>query len=259
MTRIGIIGAGGFVGSAFVRQAAAAEFEVVPITRENHEAHLGSAFDILVDAAGNSKKYLADEDPEEDFRRSVDHRLRTLLSFRADVHLHVSSVDVYEDLTSPATTREDRVIDGPRSSSRYGFHKLLAEDLVRHYAKEWLIVRLAGMVGPELRKNPVFDVLHDRPLRIHPDSRYQYMLTDDAARISLRLVSDGVRREAINVCGSGVISPKQIADLAGRTMDLRELPSTAVPRVVEASVEKLAGRGFSVDTTETIRSFVNAE
>jgi len=259
VTRIGIIGAGGFVGSAFVRQAAAAECEVVPITRANYEAHRGSEFDVLVDAAGNSKKYLADEDPGEDFRRSVEHRLRTLLDFRAGVHLHVSSVDVYEDLTSPATTREDRVIDGPRSSSRYGFHKLLAEDLVRHYAGDWLVVRLAGMVGPELRKNPVFDILHDRPLRIHPDSRYQYMLTDDAARIALRLVSDGARRETINVCGSGVISPKHIAELAGRPMDLRELPQAAVPRVVEASVEKLARRGFSVDTIETIRSFVNAE
>ena len=30
----------------------------------------------------------------------------------------------------------------------------------RRHAPRWLIVRLAGMVGPGLKKNPVFDVLH---------------------------------------------------------------------------------------------------
>ena len=116
MKTLAVIGANGFVGSALVRQGIAAGFSVTPITRENYDALRGEQFDTVVDAAGNSRKYLADQEPREDFRQSVEHRVQTLLDFRAKVHLHVSSVDVYEDLTSPETTREDRIIDVSRSS-----------------------------------------------------------------------------------------------------------------------------------------------
>lgn len=251
---LAVIGASGFVGSAFVREAATA-FEVTPVTRESYAALRGTAFDVVIDAAANSRKYLADEDPLMDFRLSVEHRLNTLLDFPARVHVHVSSVDVYEDLTSPETTREDRVID-PARTSRYGFHKLLAEELVRHYAKEWLIVRLAGMVGPGLRKNPVFDILRGLPLRIHPDSRYQYMATDEAAAICLSLLKAGERGRVFNVCGDGLISPREIADLSGRTMNLAELKADAVPRVVEADTESLRSRGLARESVHAVRAFL---
>ena len=255
MKTLAVIGANGFVGSALVRQGIAAGFSVTPITRENYDALKGEQFDTLVDAAGNSRKYLADQEPREDFRQSVEHRVQTLLDFRAEVHLHVSSVDVYEDLTSPETTREDRIIDVSRPS-RYGFHKLLAEEIVRHYANDWLIVRLAGMVGPGLRKNPVYDILHELPLRIHPESRYQFMATDDAAQIALSLLKHGARRETYNVCGSGLVSPAEIATLAGRRLDLSEVDPAWVPRIVSASVAKIETLGYGKATQEAINRFV---
>jgi nucleoside-diphosphate-sugar epimerase len=255
---LAVIGGNGFVGSAFVRQGPAAGFEVTSISRDNYASSVGRGFDVVVDAAANSRKYLADENPLEDFRLSVEHRLRTLLDFQAGIHLHVSSVDVYEDLTSPETTREDRVINASRTS-RYGFHKLLAEQLVRHYAKEWLIVRLAGMVGPGLRKNPVYDILHDQPLRIHPDSRYQFMATDEAARMSLSLVKEGGLMEIFNICGRGLISPREIASIADRPLrvegpDLRVLS----PRIVEASTEKLDARGEGVESRKSVSGYLAA-
>ncbi len=255
MRSLAVIGASGFVGSAFVRQGQAAGYAVTPITRENYASVAGQSFEVVVDAAANSRKYLAEEHPLEDFRLSVEHRLRTLLDFRADLHLHVSSVDVYEDLASPETTREDRVIDVARTS-RYGFHKLLAEEMVRHRAKKWLTVRLAGMVGPGLKKNPVYDILHDLPLRIHPDSRYQFMATDDAARISLALLEAGARNEAFNVCGRGLITPREIAALCHRVPRLEELGRAAFPRVVDTSIAKIEARCELTETLGTVRRFL---
>src|SRR5262249_25120759 len=145
---------------------------------------------VVIESACNSKKFLAEERPFAEFDHSVTHRLRTLRDFPARLHVHISSVDVYDDLSSPATTGESAAA-GPENPSHYGFHKFLAEELVRHHAATWLIARLAGMVGPGLRKNPVFDLSRGQPLRIHPDSQYQFMHTDDVAACIWTLVERG--------------------------------------------------------------------
>jgi nucleoside-diphosphate-sugar epimerase len=255
VTTLAVIGANGFVGSAFVRQGTAAGFEVTSVTRKNYASVVGQSFDVVVDAAANSRKYLADAEAKEDFRLSVEHRLNTLMDFQAGTHLHVSSVDVYDDLTSPETTKEDRSIDVSRTS-RYGFHKLLAEELVRHYASDWLIVRLAGMLGPGLKKNPVFDILHGLPMRIHPDSRYQFMLTDDAARIALLLLEQPVRREIYNVCGKGLISPQEIANLCGLPIEVMPERVPLAPRLVDVNLTKVSSLTRLPETSSALIQFL---
>lgn len=256
--RVIVIGAAGFVGSAFVRLLETRpNVELIRVTEENYDSFGVTRADVVIEAACNSVKFLADENPLAEFRASVTHRLETLLRFPGGLQLHISSVDVYSDLTSPATTREDSHID-IAATSRYGAHKLLAEQLVQHYAPRWLILRLAGMVGPGLRKNPVFDILHGRPLRVHPDSRYQYMHTDDVARIGWGLVERGVQNEIYNICGNGLISMREIATLANKEMDLTALPPDAKPRIVEASNEKIRQLFPIPKTIDTVREFVRS-
>ena len=254
--KIILIGANGFVGSAFQRLLSQTPHEVIGVTRSNYSEFAGTSADLVIEAACNSRKFFAEEQPFEEFDASVAHRLRSLRDFPADFHLHVSSVDVYSDLSSPATTVEDQGIEAEHTSF-YGLHKFMAEQLVRKYARNCLIVRLAGMVGPGLRKNPVFDILQGQPLRIHPESRYQFLSTDDAARLSWELVEAGVRSEAINVCGNGTITPLEIASESGKTLDLSLLASDASPRVVDVSVQKLKEFAEVPDTLATIRAFVS--
>ena len=255
--QVTIIGANGFVGSAFARLLKKRpEVKLTEVTRESYVELRGQKCDVLIDAAGNSRKFLADENPATEFEASVVHRLRTLMDFQARLHLHLSSVDVYHDLTSPATTREDSPVD-IRRSSRYGAHKFLAEQLVRHYASRWLIVRLAGMVGPGLWKNPVHDILHGEPLRIHPDSRYQFLHTDDAARIAWDLVQSNATGEIFNVCGDGLISPREISLLAGRSLNLTLLDAEANPRIVDVNVAKIKSRTSPPATRQTIETYVS--
>jgi nucleoside-diphosphate-sugar epimerase len=243
------------VGSAFARHLARLPVELIEVTRQNYQAQAGKASAIVIEAACNSKKFLADTDPVLDLDLSVAHRSRTLRDFPADVHLHISSVDVYDNLSDPDATREESPIDLARTS-HYGLHKLMAEQLVRHHAKRWLIIRLAGMVGAGLRKNPVFDILNRRPLRIHPDSQYQFMSTDEVASDVWRLVEGGCQNEVFNLCGRGVISPRDIAKIAVRDLDLTCLDETQKPRIVNINIEKVS-RVFEVGSTENaIRAFV---
>jgi nucleoside-diphosphate-sugar epimerase len=257
--RVTVIGGEGFVGSAFVRDLLWRGVELVSVTRSTYAQHAGSPSDVVIEAACNSKKFLADERPFDEFDLSVTHRLRTLRDFPARLHVHISSVDVYDSLTSPGTTHEAAATVGPESPSHYGYHKLLAEQLVRHHAKTWLIARLAGMVGPGLRKNPVFDLLHGEPLRIHPDSQYQFMHTDDVAACVWTLVKCGIVNEIFNVSGAGLISPRAIAGMIGTTPALSQLGPDAEPRIVHVDVSKVEAIVPMPATQATVANFIKAE
>jgi len=259
MRNVTIIGAEGFLGSAFVTYLSGIDgIELIKVTRRNYAEVAATPSDIVIEAACNSKKYLADERPVEEFDLSVTHRLRTLKDFPAALHVHISSVDVYDDLASPERTREDSAIDLIKLS-HYGFHKLLAENLVRHYADSWLILRPAGMVGPGLRKNPVYDILHDQPLRIHPDSQYQFLRTEDVARIAWELIEQEISGEIFNICGEGLISPLEIAELAGRKVNFSLLDPTAQPRIVNINIDKIKQIAAAPRTREVITQFIHTQ
>jgi nucleoside-diphosphate-sugar epimerase len=237
--RVAVIGGGGFVGSAFVRHLdASTSVDLVSIDRSNYSNYTGSKFDVVIDASCNSNKRLADQDPVREFDLSATQRLRTLRDFPAELQVHISSVDIYSDLASSSATHEDSHID-VSASSNYGLHKLFAEAMVQHYAPRWLIVRLAGMVGDRLKKNPVFDILNGRPLFIHPDSQYQFMDTGDVARLTMDLVLRGLREQIVNVCGEGLVSPRQVAAIAGRKIEVSPEARDATPRIVDVNIGKL--------------------
>jgi nucleoside-diphosphate-sugar epimerase len=255
--RVNLIGANGFVGTGLrLFLAAQPGVELAAITRDNYESFKGGPAEVTIDVSGNSKKFLSDQQPLLDMDLTVVHRLRTLRDFPAALQVHISSVDVYDDLTSQRTTAEDAPVN-LAAASHYGLHKLLAEQVVQHYAADWLILRLAGMVGPGLRKNPVFDILNGQPLRIHPDSRYQFMHTGEVARILWELLLAKTRQQVFNVCGEGLISPREIAALAGQALDLTLLPPGQVPRIVDVNVAKLRKFTPIPRTEETIARFVS--
>jgi nucleoside-diphosphate-sugar epimerase len=257
LKRVVVIGAQGFVGSALVRHLRQRPVDLIEVTRQNYPQQAGSRADVVIQAACNSKKYLADNDPVAEFDLSVAHCLRALRDFPAPLHVHISSVDVYADLADPNGNTEESPIDVARIS-HYGLHKLLAEELVRHYADCWLILRLAGMVGPGLRKNPVFDVLNHQPLRIHPDSQYQFAPTDIVAEGVWRLVEGGEVNQVFNLCGRGLVSPRQIADLAGRKLDLSLLGADARPRILDINISKVS-RCFEMPLSlDAVRAFIEA-
>jgi nucleoside-diphosphate-sugar epimerase len=258
--RVTLIGAEGFVGSGFARNLPQRGVELIAVSRSTYALHAGSPSDVVIEAACNSKKFLAENQPFDEFDLSVTHRLRTLRDFPAPLHVHISSVDVYSDLSSPATTREASAsAAGPENPSHYGFHKLLAEQLVRHHAKTWLIIRLAGMVGPGLRKNPVYDILHGQPLRIHPDSQYQFMHTDNVAECVWTLVEHGITNEIFNVCGAGLISPREISRMIGTTLDLSQLGPDAKPRIVDVGTSKIEAIVPMPATHSAVAGFIKAE
>lgn len=257
MTVIYIIGGAGFVGQAYPRLLAAKGLPYTLVTRENYASLIGTSCDILINANGNSKKFMSDHDPVWDFDASVVSVVRSLADFNAGTYVLLSSGDVYPTQDSPEVTREDQAID-LRRTSRYGLHKYMAETVVRATHPRPLVMRMGGFVGPGMKKNAIFDMLNDQPIWLHPESELQFISTDRAASLVWSLVEQGVTHETVNLGAHGVV---RIADLYARIKPKSEFQPTARKVRFEISTDKLAALSGEAlpRTTDEIDAFLIAQ
>jgi nucleoside-diphosphate-sugar epimerase len=216
-----IIGGEGFVGSAYTRWCQQNQVNYLVINRTNYQNYIGTKCDLLINANGNSKKFLAQENPLLEFDASVRSVRQSLIDFPAQKYVFLSSCDVYPDCSSPQLTREDTVIDIAQQSP-YGFHKYLAEQCVRHCHSDWLIFRMGGFVGEGLKKNPIFDILQGGRLWLHPESELQYINTDVAAKVVMDIVQQEFSQEIFNLCGHGLVKLQDIIDLVNSPVEVDE-------------------------------------
>jgi nucleoside-diphosphate-sugar epimerase len=254
MTSCIIIGARGFIGSAVAAEARARGLDCIEVTRDNYAELKGASADVLINAGGNSRKFIDEREPEKGFELSVTSVMRLLQDFRAKKFIHLSSGAIYPDEGDPARNGEDTELD-PGTMTRYGFHKWLAEQLVRHYAADYSLIRMGGFVGPGLKKNAVYDILSGGPLFVHPDSTFQYMDTRDFARIVFDLAKGKIAdTPLLNISARGTISVRAAAELAGRTLpdDVHEHPVVRA----ELKVDKAASMVKLPTTMETVQTFI---
>lgn len=249
-----VTGAKGFIGSAIAAEAERLGFEVIAVDLDNYEQLRGSKADILVNAAGNSRKFIDDKDPARGFELSVTSVMRIMLDFKFERFVHLSSGAVYPNEGNPSLNAEKAEIN-PSQMTCYGFHKWLAEQVVRHYAPRHLIIRMGGFVGPGLRKNAVFDILTGGQLFVHPDSEFQYMDTRDLARLVFDLADGAAGNETLfNLSSAGSVPVRRIAEWAGYKLTRDPL---VCPKVrAELNVEKAVRALALPETGETVRRFI---
>ncbi|HMP72654.1 MAG TPA: NAD(P)-dependent oxidoreductase [Kiritimatiellia bacterium] len=249
-----VLGGRGFVGSAIVRAAQAEGWDVTPAGRDDAPSLPGTSWDLVINANGNSRKYLSDREPLTDFDDSVASVARSLHHLKTPLYVFLSTVDVYPDKADPTLNREDVPID-PLRLSRYGHHKWLAEQLVRFNAPSWLILRMAGFVGPGLKKNPVYDLLTRAPLRVHPDSLYQFQHTRALADTVLDLIHQGQTNLILNAAGQGLISPREIASMIPGCI-LPDPDPALKPEIYDINIDRLKTYRQIPTTYDTVAAFI---
>jgi dTDP-4-dehydrorhamnose reductase len=147
-----LIGYSGFVGSTLRKQA---QFDALYRSSNIGEVD-GQTFDTVVCAAAPAQKWIANRNPEAD-RRTIEGLIGHLAGIQCKTFVLISTVDVFQ---SPIDVDEDTPVD-EAGLHAYGLHRRMLEKFVESQFARHLIVRLPGLVGPGLRKNAVYDFLHD--------------------------------------------------------------------------------------------------
>ena len=250
-----LIGGNGFVGSAYARLFDVQGLKYQIITRDNAVEFKGTSCELLINANGNSKKFMAARDPIWEFEASVNSVLYSLEDYKAERYVFLSTGDVYPQTHSPDVTDEDQSLDVSKMS-RYGLHKYLAEQLVRGTHPNHLIIRMGGFVGKGLSKNAIYDMLTGGDLWLSLDSQLQFINTDDAAQIVFSLAQNAeIKNETINLGANGRASLRDAYALCHSTSSVKP---DAGKVSYELSLAKLARfyHGDLPDSSDTIKSFI---
>ena len=250
-----ILGGKGFVGSAMAREARRRGHNVQIIDLDEYSMFVGHHCDLFINADGNSKKFMADEDHNREFELSFSSVKRSLQDFPCERYLLCSTADVYTDTSDPANNAETTALD-ICAQSNYGFHKYLAEQYVRHYHHKWMICRFGGFVGPGIVKNPIFDILNDKSLWVSPQSEMQYLNTDKAAETVFELVEKDLFGEIFNVGGSGTVKLSDVIEWAGKTESASTVKENVPVIRYRINTEKLNRYVSIPSSVDMVREFV---
>ena len=171
MKHSALIGYTGFVGSNLFRQQRFDSF----YNSKNISDINGNSFDLVVCAGTRAEKWKANCEPETDLR-NIENLISHLEQVSTREFILISTVDVYPD---PQAVYEDTAIDYDQLSP-YGKHRYLLEEFIKDKFQNHTIIRLPGLIGAGLKKNFIFDMLHNpEALRlIHRDSIYQFYCLD---------------------------------------------------------------------------------
>ena len=247
-----ILGGNGYVGSAIARYCKRKGLDFISITRENYDEMKGSFCDIFINANGNSKRYLAERNPRMDFDMNVRATFDTLHDFHIKKYVHMSTVDVYNSLDISVLTTEEQDIDVSRMSP-YELDKYLSECIVMNKAKEWIILRLGGMVGKQMTKGPVFDIINNKDIYVNTKSRYQFINTDLVSKITIDLSLSDVVNEIFNVCGSNNVEIADIYKLVGEKPPSKKLPV----HIYDVTNYKISRQYKIPSSYDTVKNFLS--
>jgi dTDP-4-dehydrorhamnose reductase len=252
--KVGIIGSEGFVGSAFFEVFSEdKKYSVTGIDLKNVGSLQGSSFDILINADGNSSKVLASKDPMKDFDMNVRSTLWFLVELKCRSYVHISSVDLYPDVSSMDATAEETPID-PQRLTNYGLSKYLGELLAKRHAQSWLILRLAGMVGKNMKKGPAHDILSLGKLFVSPQSKLCFMNTREVAKTAKHLIEAQKWNNIYNVVGKGNVELSDFAKLAGVTLS----ESGSDKHTFNISTKKIEKEVKISTSMETVKDFIKS-
>lgn len=177
--RHALIGHTGFVGGNLTAQRSFTD----TYASANIQDIRGGHFARVVCAGVSAVKWWANKNPAEDLAK-IDNLISHLDKVEADVFTLISTIDVFK---VPADVSED---DAPvrEDLHAYGANRLYFEDFIRSRFPHAHIVRLPALFGDNLRKNALFDLMHNNQTgNINPAASFQWYpverLGDDLDRV----------------------------------------------------------------------------
>lgn len=245
MKKLAIIGSNGMLGSDLVKYLSPF-FCITQITKDNYARYIHKKFDVVLNANGNSKRFWANQNPQDDFIASTVSVYNSIFDFPSAIYIYISSPDVYENHTGAQYTREDENIN-VKNLSPYGLNKYLSELIVKKYNEKFLILRCSMILGKNLRKGPFFDIIHGKPLYINLKSELQLITTKAIAGIIKTLLEKSILNEVINIGGRGSFSFAKIQNYFNKEI---HISPDAETQIYKMNVKKLNSLYPELKTSE---------
>ncbi len=152
-----LIGHTGFVGSNLLAQR---HFDALYNSSSIGDID-GRRFTDVVCAGVSAVKWWANQNPDED-RLRIEGLIAHLDTIEADNFTLISTIDVYG--TPVGVSEADQ--PAPDGLHPYGLNRLLLERWVAGRFPFHQIVRLPALFGTGLKKNAIFDLMHDNRLHV---------------------------------------------------------------------------------------------
>jgi hypothetical protein len=175
-----IIGHRGFVGSNLSRHFPIA----TGVGRQEIGELAGQSFGEIYCAAPQAKKWWANQNSEQD-RLEVETLIQACRQLTCNgSFILFSTVDVYD----PPTGVDERC-QPSEESHPYGQHRFMLEKTILDlFGNQARIIRLPALVGHGLKKNIIYDLIHDNNVeQINPNSVFQWFNLDHLPSIINRV------------------------------------------------------------------------
>ena len=175
-----LIGYTGFIGSSLLNQT---NFSELYNSKNIFEIH-NKKFDFIVCAGAPGKKWVANSNPEDD-KQNIDSLIGSLRTVECSNFILISTVDVFKH---PVMVDELSKVS-ESDLHPYGLHRRMLENFVKHKYRKHLVIRLPGLVGSNLKKNALYDLLNDNNVNAI-DSRnvYQFYPIDRLWKDILKII-----------------------------------------------------------------------
>lgn len=147
---VALVGYTGFVGSNILLNG--------NIDKKYNSKNIQDAFgtnpDILIYSGVRAEKFLSNKEPERDFE-NIKEAFENIKKINPKKLVLISTIDVYKN---PVDVNENSNIDTD-GLHPYGLNRYYLEKLVEENFNDYLIVRLPGLYGENLKKNFIYDLI----------------------------------------------------------------------------------------------------
>lgn len=180
----GLIGYTGFVGSNLVQQMS---FDHL-YNSKNISDIRGKKFNFLICAGAPAVKWQANKFPAEDLT-NIQMLMDQLNEVECEEFVLISTVDVYKE---PIGVDENTKIN-VEELSPYGKHRFLLEQFVREKFPKVRIIRLPGLFGDGLKKNIIYDFIHNNRIEvINSENVFQFYNLDRLKQDIEKVLSNNI-------------------------------------------------------------------
>ncbi|MGG7171774.1 NAD(P)-dependent oxidoreductase [Clostridium neonatale] len=164
-----LVGYTGFVGSNLVKSF---KFDNLYNSKNIVEAY-GTNPDLLVYSGVPAEKFLANNDPQRDLK-IIENAFENIKKINPKKVVLISTIDVYKN---PINVDEDTPID-IEGLLPYGLNRYKLEKMVEENFDDYLIVRLPGLYGKNLKKNFIYDLINFIPSLLN-EQKYNELINKD--------------------------------------------------------------------------------